>query len=159
MHGSAVPLDTFDLRLLAALQADGRLSNQDLAERVGLSPSQCSRRRAALERDGVIAGYQALLDPARLGFGVVAFVQVSLSRHSADGARAFRDLVARTGAIQAAHALTGDSDYLLRIAVPDLKELSRLVNEVLLPHGSVAQVRSSIVLDTLKDTTRLPLAG
>ena len=96
---------------------------------------------------------------ARLGFSVVAFVQVSLLRHSPDGAHAFRDLVARTGAIQAAHAMTGDADYLLRIVVPDLKELSRLVNDTLLPHGTVAQVRSSIVLETLKDTTRLPLAG
>ena len=159
MQGATIPLDAFDLRMLAALQADGRLSNQELADRVGLSPSQCSRRRAALERAGVIAGYHALLDPARLGFGVVAFVQVSLSRHSPDNARAFRDLVDRTGAIQAAHALTGDADYLLRIVVPDLKELSRLVNDTLLPHGTVAQVRSSIVLETLKDTTRLPLAG
>ena len=159
MQGATIPLDAFDLRMLAALQVDGRLSNQELADRVGLSPSQCSRRRAALERAGAIAGYHALLDPARLGFSVVAFVQVSLLRHSPDGAHAFRDLVARTGAIQAAHAMTGDADYLLRIVVPDLKELSRLVNDTLLPHGTVAQVRSSIVLETLKDTTRLPLAG
>lgn len=159
MQDAVVPLDTFDLRLLAALQVDGRLSNQELADRVGLSPSQCSRRRAALERQGVIAGYHAALDAGRLGFGVVAFVQVSLSRHSPDNARAFRDLVGRTGAIQAAHALTGDADYLLRVVVPDLKELARLVNETLLPHGSVAQVRSSIVLETLKDTSRLPILG
>lgn len=150
-------IDPFDRRILAALQHDGRLSNQELADRVGLSSSQCSRRRTVLERDGAISGYTARLDAERLGFGVLAFVQVSLTHHSPDNARAFRELVARTGAIQAAHALTGDADYLLRVVLPDLKSLSRLVNEVLLPQPGVTHVRSSIVLEQLKDTRDLPV--
>lgn len=150
--------DEFDLRILGALQDDGQLSNQELADRVRLSPSQCSRRRAALERAGTIAGYHARLNPERMGFDVLAFVQVTLSHHSPDNARAFRELVGRTGAIQAAHVLTGDADYLLRVAAADLKGLARLVNETLLPHPSVARVRSSIVLEQLKDTHALPVA-
>ncbi len=136
-------LDAFDLRLLALLQEDGALSMQQLADRIGLSASQCSRRRARLEAAGIIAGYHADLGAERLGFGVTAFVQVTLARHSPDNARQFRALVQRTGAIQQAHAVTGDADYLLRVTVRDLSALGRLINDVLLPHGSVAQVRAS----------------
>ena len=150
-------LDGFDLKLLTLLQEDGRMSVQDLADRVGLSASQCSRRRARLEGDGIIAGYHARLDPDRLGFGVTAFVQVTLARHSPDNARLFRDLVERTGTIQQAYAVTGDADYILRASLPDLRALAALVNDVLLPHGTVAQVRSLVALERLKDTSRLPV--
>ncbi len=150
-------LDGFDLRLLTLLQEDGQLSVQQLADRVGLSASQCSRRRARLEETGVIAGYNARLDPQRLGFGVTAFVQVTLARHSPDNAQHFRVLVERTGAIQQAYAVTGDADYLLKVAVRDLQALGALINDVLLPHGSVAHVRSMVGLERLKDTGRLPL--
>lgn len=151
------PLDGFDLKLLTLLQQDGRMSVQDLADRVGLSASQCSRRRARLEDTGLIAGYHARLDPDQLGFGVTAFVQVTLARHSPDNARLFRNLVERTGAIQQAYAVTGDADYILRACLPDLRALSSLVNDVLLPHGAVAQVRSLVALERMKDTTALPL--
>lgn len=156
--GSPQGLDAFDLRLLAALQDDGRATTAELAGRVGLSSSQCSRRRARLEADGLIAGYHAKLDGERLGFGVVAFVQVTLARHSPDNARHFRDLVARTEAVQQAYAVSGDADYILKVAVLDLKRLAVLVNDVLLPHPSVAQVRSMVALERLKDTNRLPTA-
>lgn len=152
-------LDMFDLRLLASLQANAQLTVSELAERVGLSASQCSRRRARLENEGVIAGYHARLDPERLGFGVTAFVQVTLARHSPDNARLFRELVGRTGAIQQAFAVTGAADYILRVTVPDLSGLAALVNQVLLPHGTVAQVHSLVALERLKDTDRLPLEG
>ena len=156
MH-ETVTLDGFDLKLLALLQDDGRMSVQDLAERVGLSASQCSRRRTRLEETGAITGYRAQLDPDRLGFGVTAFIQVSLARHSPDNARLFRSLVEQTGAIQQAYAVTGDADYILRASLPDLRALAALVNDVLLPHGTVAQVRSMVALERLKDTTTLPL--
>ncbi len=152
-----VALDGFDLHLLTLLQGDGRLAVQELADRVGLSASQCSRRRARLEAQGVIAGYAARLDPQRLGLDVVAFVQVTLARHSPDNAQHFRGLVERTAAIQQAYAVTGDADYLLRVAVRDLRGLAALINDVLLPHGSVAHVRSMVGLERLKDTTALPL--
>lgn len=150
-------VDTFDLRILHALQADGALTNAQLAEWIGLSPSQCSRRRAALEADGVITGYRALISPEALGLGVLAFVQVSLAAHSPDNARRFRELVRQIDAIQEAYAMTGEADYQLKVIVPDLKSLSHILNDVLLPHDSVAQVRSSIVLDRLKEAGSLPL--
>ena len=155
MH--AMALDEFDLGLLAALQDNGRLTNAELGERIGLSPSQCSRRRAALEAAGVIAGYRAELSAEALGFGLLAFISVSLSAHSGDNAERFRELVRGVAAIQEAHALTGDADYLLKAALPNLASLSRLVNGVLLSHPSVARVRSSVVLERIKDARRLPL--
>ncbi len=149
--------DGFDLKLLDALQDDGRLTNQELAERVGLSASQCSRRRLRLEEAGVIRGYRADLAPDTLGLDVLVFVHVALAAHSPDNARRFRDLVLRIPEVQEAYSLTGEADYLVKAILPDLRSLSHLVNEVLLPHESVAHVRSSIVLDRLKATARLPL--
>jgi DNA-binding Lrp family transcriptional regulator len=150
-------IDAADTRLLAALQANAALTNQQLAELVGLSASQVSRRRQALEDAGVIAGYAARLDRERLGFGVSVFIHVSLDSHSPDNSRRFGELVRRTAEIQEAHALTGESDYLLKVVARDLKDLARLINDVLLPHESVDRVRSEIVLETLKETSALPI--
>jgi DNA-binding Lrp family transcriptional regulator len=152
-----ISVDGFDLKILAALQRDGRLTNQELADIAGLSASQCSRRRSRLEQDKVIQGYHADLAGEALGFNVIALVQITLATHSPNNARRFRDLVRRTPAIQEAYALTGDADYLLKIALRDLKSLSDIVNNVLMPHESVAHVRSSIVLDCLKASRLLPL--
>jgi DNA-binding Lrp family transcriptional regulator len=156
MHNSS-KLDDFDIRLLAALQNDGRLTNQEAADRVGLSSSQCSRRRALLETSGYITGYHAQLSAEALGFGLLAIIQVTLNAHNPDNAQHFRDLVAGLDEVQEAYAVTGDTDYQLKAIVSDLKALAALVNERLLPHQSVARVRSSIVLERLKDTSRLPL--
>ncbi len=149
-------LDSFDLRLLSALQDNGRLTNQELGDRIGLSPSQCSRRRMALETAGLIRGYRADLAAEALGFRLLVFISVTLATHSGDNARAFRALVGRIDEVQEAYALTGDADYLLKVVVPGLNDLSALVNDVLLPHDSIARVRSSIVLDRLKESVRLP---
>jgi len=154
-----IDVDSFDLKMLAALQDDGRLTNQQLADAVGLSASQCSRRRTRLEEDGIVAGYHADLAAERLGFNVVAFVHITLATHSPDNAKHFRDLVQRVDDVQEAYSLTGDADYLLKIILRDLKSLSDIVNNVLMPHPSVAHVRSSIVLDRLKATTKLPLGN
>jgi DNA-binding Lrp family transcriptional regulator len=150
-------LDSYDLRLLACLQDNGRLTNQELAERVNLSPSQCSRRRAALEESGLIAGYRAVLDRERLGFGLTVFVNVMLNTHSRDNAAKFARLMARLPNVLEAHALTGEMDYLIKLVVHDLKELSALVNDELLPHESVRTVKSAIVLGTIKEGAALPL--
>jgi DNA-binding Lrp family transcriptional regulator len=150
-------MDSFDLKLLEALQADGRLTNNDLAERVGLSASQCSRRRQALEDTGIIASYHAHLDPEAIGLAMIVFVEVKLEAHSPDNSKAFKALIDRLDAVQEAYSLTGASDYLVKLAVPDLKALSHILNEVLLAHPSVEHVQSSIVLDRLKQTSRLPL--
>jgi len=150
-------MDQFDLKLLGALQDDGRLTNNELAERIGLSASQCSRRRTGLEQSGIIDGYHATLANQAVGLDVIVFIQVGLATQSVDSGRAFAKLIRGMEEVQEAFSLTGESDYLIKMVVPDLKTLSRILNEVLLPHRSVAHVRSSVVLDRVKETTRLPL--
>lgn len=152
-----ISLDAFDFKILRALQNDGRLTNQNLADIAGLSASQCSRRRMRLEEEKVISGYRAELASDALGFGVVAFIQITLATHSPDNAKKFRALVNRIDDIQEAYSLTGDADYVIKAVLRDLKSLSRMVNDVLMPHPSVAHVRSSIVLDRLKESGKLPL--
>lgn len=151
-------MDHFDIKLLDALQRDGRLTNNELAEKVGLSPSQCSRRRSQLEEEGAIRGYHAALEPGALGFGVIAFVQVTLATHSPDNARRFQHLVERVDEVQEAFAVTGEADYLVKMVAPDLPSLATLLNDIFLPHESVAHVRSSIALTTLKDSRLLPVS-
>ena len=150
-------MDSFDVKLLSALQDDGRLTNFELAGRVGLSASQCSRRRTALEEAGIIAGYHAALSSDALGLDVIVFVQVTLTTHSPDNAKRFAKLIDGLDAVQDAFSLTGEADYLVKMVVPDLASLSRILNDVLLPHDSVAHVRSSIVLYRLKQRPQLPL--
>jgi DNA-binding Lrp family transcriptional regulator len=150
-------MDDFDLNLLNALQEDGRLTNLELAERIGLSASQCSRRRTALEQSGVIEGYHAALANQAVGLDVLVFIQVGLATQSPDSAQAFAKLIRGLEEVQEAYSLTGEADYLVKLVVPDLKTLSRILNEVFLPHRSVGHVRSSVVLDRVKQTTQLPL--
>ena len=150
-------IDKFDRKILALLQADARLTNNDLSERVNLSPSQCSRRRQRLEEVGLIMGYRAVLDRERLGFPLVNVISVTLATHNRDNARRFADLLTRLPEVQEAHALTGEMDYFLKVVTPDLKSLARFVNDVLLPHDSVQHVKTAIVLETLKETGSLPV--
>jgi len=155
--GVAAQLDQFDRKILALLQEDARLTNGDLSERVNLSPSQCSRRRQRLEDDGFIRAYRAVLDRDRLGFSLVNMVTVTLATHNRDNARRFAELVSRLPEVQEAHALTGEMDYILKVVTPDLKSLAEFVNDILLPHESVQHVKTAIVLQTLKESTALPL--
>jgi DNA-binding Lrp family transcriptional regulator len=150
-------IDQFDRKILALLQADARLTNNDLSERVNLSPSQCSRRRQRLEEEGLIRGYRAVLDRDRLGFPLVNIISVTLATHNRDNARRFAELLARLPEVLEAHALTGEMDYFVKVVTPDLKSLAEFVNNVLLPHESVQHVKTSIVLQTLKETSALPL--
>jgi len=150
-------IDGFDRKILSLLQEDARLTNNDLSERVNLSPSQCSRRRQRLEEEGLIKGYRAVLDRDRLGFSLVNVISVTLATHNRDNARRFADLLTRLPEVQEAHALTGEMDYILKVITPDLKSLATFVNDVLLPHESVRQVKTAIVLETLKETASLPL--
>ena len=152
-------VDAFDLKILAALQDDGRLTNQQLADVARLSASQCSRRRMRLEEEKVISGYHADLAGEALGYNLIAFIHITLATHSPDNAKKFRELVNRVDEIQDAYALTGDADYVLKVVLRDLKSLSDIVNNVLMPHQSVAHVRSSIVLDRLKESAKLPLSA
>src|SRR5262249_47531773 len=111
----------------------------------------------ALERDNVIVGYHAALSAPALGLDVTVFVQVTLATHTRDNAKRFAKLINGLAEVQEAFALTGESDYLIKMVVPDLASLSRILNDVLPPHDSIAHVRSSIVLDRLKQQPHLPL--
>jgi DNA-binding Lrp family transcriptional regulator len=150
-------LDQFDREILARLQDDGQLTNQQLAAYVHLSPSQCSRRRVRLEREGFIGGYRAILDAVKLGYGFTVFIEVKLGDHSGDNADSFRRLIAENNAIQAGYAMTGDFDYLLKATVRDLAGMQALINDTLLPHPAISHVRSNIVLEQLKAGDKLPL--
>ena len=154
---SGVGLDRIDLQLLAELQREGRLTNAELAERVHLSASACLRRVQRLERDGVIAGYRAQVDAERLGLGLQAFVRVQLARHDAESIAAFTAFVEQWDEVVACHALTGDMDYLLQVAVRDLEHFSRFLLDRLLNQAGVADVNSSFVLRTVKAFRGLPL--
>jgi DNA-binding Lrp family transcriptional regulator len=143
--------DRLDLKILAELQRDGRLTNNDLSERIGLSASQCSRRRARLEDDKVIRGYRADIDRQKMGMGLLVVISVTLATHNRDNAKRFARLLADLPEVLEAFSLTGEMDYHLKVATKDLAALSHFVNEVLLPHDSVQHVKTSIVLNVLKD--------
>lgn len=154
-----IDLDAYDLRILRELQRDGRLTNIELSEKIALSASQCSRRRSRLEASGVICGYQASLDPHKVGLDLLVVISVTLATHNRDNARKFAQLVNDLPEVLEAYALTGEMDYHLKVATRGLAGLSRFVNEVLLPHDSVQHVKTSIVLDTLKRFEGLPLSS
>jgi DNA-binding Lrp family transcriptional regulator len=152
-------LDPLDLRLLSLLQEDASLSNAQLAERIGLSASQCSRRRAGLEEAGYIRAYRADLDARKLGYGIEAFTRVTLSKHSDATAEDFAHFLEGLGEVLAAHSVAGDADYLLHIRVRSLDELGEFVLKRLLPHPHVHQVRSDIVLKTIKENRGFRIGG
>ena len=161
MWGYRMPdskIDRFDRILLAALQQDGRLTNNELADRIGLSPSQCSRRRTRLEKAGLIAGYHAAIDRERAGFAFVSIISVTLATHTEGNAERFARLVRAAPNILEAHALTGEMDYSIKVVTPDLNALSDFINGTLLAHESVQNVKTAIVLNTIKDTSVLPLS-
>src|SRR5690606_22260299 len=146
-----VRIDGFDIAILNALQRDGAMTNAALAELVNLSASQCSRRRAALEEAGVIEGYAARLNPQKLGFGLRAIIRVNLRSHGQGKEDDFARFVAAHPQIRSAFSVSGDADYILDVRVRDLEAFSDFVHRHLLPQPQVAQVRSEIVLKTLKD--------
>ena len=152
-----IRLNRTDRRLLELLQRDGSLTNIELASRVHLSPSACLRRVRALEKAGVIRRYVALLDPRKVGLGLMGFVTVKLEKRGRMPTDAFARAVKDWPEVLACHALTGDMDYVLRVQVEDLDHFSRFVMNSLLKHPGVLDVKSSFVLEEVKETTALPL--
>lgn len=150
-------LDRLDCRLLAALQADGQASAQDLAAELPLSPSQIGRRRARLEAEGYVAGYRATLVPEKLGLTIEAFIEVTMAAHTPKNAQDFRALARAVPEVTGAWTLTGETDYLLRVHCRDLGSLNRLVQEALLPHPAVARVKSQLVMERIKTDAPLPI--
>ncbi len=145
--------DRLDIAILAALQADASLTNSALSEQVNLSPSQCSRRRIALEQSGVITGYRAEIDPVKMGYTIESYTRVTLASHSKSASEEFTRYVLPLPEVVEAQALTGEADYLLRIRVKSLDALAEFIHSVLLPHDAVSQVRSDVVLKTIKKNT------
>ena len=156
---TAESLDRTDRKLLDLLQKDGRITNLELATKVALSPSACLRRVRALEEAGVIRGYAALLDPAKVGLGLTAFVTVKLEKRGRMPTDQFARACREWPEVAACHATTGDMDYLLRVVVEDLAHFSRFVMDSLLKHPGVIDMKSSFVLEPVKETTALPLAA
>ncbi len=152
-----ISLTTIDRRILRILQEDGRITNAELAERVGLSPSPCLRRVRLLEEAGVIRRYVTLLDPEALGLGVAAFVEIRLGPKNTATAAAFEAAIKKYTEIMECHIMTGEYDYLLRIVVPDIPSLRAFVMNQLLSVPGVEATRSSFSLGQVKYTTALPL--
>jgi len=155
----ALRLDDFNVRILRALQDDGRYTNQELAERVGLSASQCSRRRRALEDTGIIQGYHASVSSEALGFEMMAFVQVHVATISANNNDIILKKIETFPEIVEAYSLTGIWDYILKVVVPSLTRFDEIINIAFGTPGSNLQVQSSFVLKRLKKSTRLPPSG
>ncbi|MBR7779472.1 Lrp/AsnC family transcriptional regulator [Undibacterium rugosum] len=148
-------LDATDLKILQQLQTDGRISNQDLADRVFLSPSSCLRRVRALEEAGIIHHYCAVIDATKVGIEVEAFVQVTMRRDVEDWHENFSRALQQWPEVVATYIITGDANYLLKVRARNLKHYSGFVLERLYKTAGVLDIRSNIVLQTLKDTHQI----
>lgn len=149
--------DAIDRKILAALQRNARLTNVELADEVGLSPSPCLRRVKILEEAGVIDGYHANLNRAGLGLGLTIFVGIKVQRHHGAAPDVFRDAVQNVPEVIACHLVSGDADFLLQVVVPDLAAYEQLLLGTLLKLPDVSDIRSNFAIRSIKDTTPLPL--
>ncbi len=152
-----VKVDSTDRKILAILLEEGRLANARIAERIGLSPPSVLERIRKLEERQVITGYTAQVDAARLGLKSVVFVHVSLSFHQADSIEGFRKAILETPAVLECYHVTGEEDFLLKIVVPDVSDYENFLLHTLTQIEGISKVKSSIVLSTLKRSSRLPL--
>jgi Lrp/AsnC family leucine-responsive transcriptional regulator len=150
-------LDAVDCRIVAELQSNGRLSNVELADKIGLSPSPCLRRVKRLERDGYIEGYRAALRRDRIGLGFSVFLGIKLDGHTNERALQFEQAVTAMPEIVACHLVSGEADYFLEVVVPDLRDYQRFLVDKLLNMPIVREVRSNIAIQTLKAGALLPL--
>ena len=149
--------DRLDRRILEELQADARISNQELAKRVGLSPAPCWRRLRRLEQAGFIAGYATLLKAASIGLPILAYAVVTLENHHPESVRQFDQLIKERPEVLECHAMSGASDYLLRIVAASMETYEQFLSTQLLQLRAVRSVNTSFVLRTKKHTTRLPI--
>ena len=152
-------LDTVDKRILSALQQNGRVSNVELAAAVGLSPSPCLRRVRELENAGIIDRYVAVLDQRAAGYALSVFVQVTLERQVETALEGFERVIAGRPEVMECYLMTGDSDYLLRIVVPDVEAYEAFLKNHLTRVEGVSSIKSSFALNRVKYETALPLAN
>jgi Lrp/AsnC family leucine-responsive transcriptional regulator len=150
-------LDAFDRKILASLQADGRLSNVDLAEQVGLSPSPCLRRVRRLEEEGYIRSYRAVLDRRRVGLGLTVYVDIKVEKHSQENAAMHQRMLEAIPEVVSAHMVSGEADFFAEIVVPDLAAYEELLTQRLLSLPMVKDIRSNFVIRPIKTDGALPL--
>jgi len=150
-------IDRIDRKILAALQQDGRMTNADLAETIGLSPTATSERTKRLIRDGYITGFAAEVNPDKIGRGLLVFVQVKLDRTTADVFDAFARAVARTPDILECHMVAGGFDYLIKSRVSDMSEYRKLLADIVLSLPGVRETHTYAVMENIKDTHVLPV--
>ena len=154
---SKIQIDIFDRQILKELQRDGRISNVDLAKAVGLSPSPCLRRVRDLEKSGIIDRYGAILNQGAAGLPLSVFVQVTLERQVETALETFERIIAERPEVLEAYLMTGDSDYLLRIVVPDVSDYEIFLKDHLTRIPGVASIKSSFALNRVKYETALPI--
>jgi DNA-binding Lrp family transcriptional regulator len=150
-------MDTLDLRILRELQTDGSLTNVELARRVRLSPSPCLARVKALEAAGIIRQYVALVEPKALGLMLNVFINISLKQQTRDALAAFEQRITEHDEVMECYLMTGDADYLMRVAVPDIAALERFILNQLTPIEGIEKIRSSFALKQVRYKTALPL--
>ena len=151
------PIDAIDRKIVAALQEDGRMTTQDLADRVGLSASPCARRVRLLEEAGIIKGYVAVVDQGKVGLPISVFASVKLERQREEELDRFSQAILRWPEVADCYLMTGQRDYLLRIVVPDLESYERFLKDTLTRLKGVASIESSFALGQVKRSNVLPL--
>jgi len=153
-------LDRYDHQILTILQEEGRISNQELADRIGLSPSPCLRRVQAIEKAGLITGYRALVDAKALGLSLMAIIQISMDQHTPERFENFEAKVRAIPEVLECLLITGqDADYLLKVVVRDMEAYQELLLNRITRIAGVSGVHSSFVLRRVVDSTRLPIAS
>ncbi|MCH7860411.1 Lrp/AsnC family transcriptional regulator [Sphingomonas sp. NPDC092331] len=150
--------DDIDIRILGLLQDNGRMTNVELAERVGLTAPPCLRRVRALEQQGAITGYHAALDPAALGYNLTVFAMVSLKSQAEADLRAFEQMMADIPEVRECHMLNGEIDFILKIVAPDLQSFQHILTTRLTPAPNVEHVKTSLTIRTSKALPGVPVA-
>ena len=152
-----IDLDELDVAILRELQADGRISNVELAQRINLSPPATHTRLKRLHEQGTIRQYVALVDQEQLGYDMTCFVNITLQLHQVEELEGFRAIINEMPQVLACYHVTGEFDYLLKVVVRDRRDLQRFVVEELTPIPGVARIYTSLVLSEVKSTTALPI--
>jgi Lrp/AsnC family leucine-responsive transcriptional regulator len=150
-------LDRIDFKILRVLQADGRISNVDLAKAVGLSPTPCLERVRRLEREGYIQEYRAILNPEKLNAALIAFVEVTLERTTTADLDRFNAAIRALDEVLECHMVGGGFDYLVKIRLPDMGHYRRFLGEKLAAIAGVSQTHTYVVMEEVKSTTALPI--
>jgi Lrp/AsnC family leucine-responsive transcriptional regulator len=150
-------LDRIDLHILAVLQKDGRIVMKDLAEQVGLSLTPCIERVKRMERDGVITGYHAHVNPHAMGLQILVFVEITLHQKSEEAFERFRAAILAIPQVLECHLVSGDFDYLIKARIPEMTEYRRLLGEIL-QVADAGQSRSYVVMEEVKETLALSIA-